>query len=90
MSSEKVKKMTFLVAFFCPIEYNIEMAETAKNGKNIMELLTDLDEHIIKTNAIAQAAKDFVTLKETLRPLDRSNTLHEVDLAYTYLKELVS
>jgi len=80
--------MPFFLAFFCPVEYNLSMA---KSEKSIPDLLTDLDEHITKIGAIAQAAKDYVTIKEKVLPMPNNGNKHsdKITLAYNNLKELI-
>lgn len=63
----------------------------AQNEKSITELLTDLDEHIIKHGAIVEAATDYVTLKEKVKAMPNVKTDHtqKLNLAYKNLRELV-
>lgn len=60
--------------------------------KTTKELLTCLDEHITYLGAIADAAKDFVTAKEKLLPMNKKGeqrVLMQTQLAYENLCQLI-
>lgn len=76
-------------AFFAMLK-GMTTAQDHPGAVDLMQLLESLQEQVIELAAIKQAAKDYVTIREVVKPFSITNDEPgEKAAAYQYLKSLV-